>query len=111
MRRRIVGVAVYALLGCATTLTPAVAAAKDLGDILLKKGLITEDELKQYLLWQITFFRFLDFRFRHATSLHCSGEKIPITPGLHIHVDAGMKRKYGRLGGIGNIAVVQHFAD
>jgi hypothetical protein len=30
----------------------------------LQKYGITEDDLKQYLLWQITFFRFLDFRFR-----------------------------------------------
>ena len=30
----------------------------------LEKYGITEDQLKQHLLWQMTFFRFLDFRFR-----------------------------------------------
>jgi peptidyl-prolyl cis-trans isomerase SurA len=30
----------------------------------LEKHQITEDDLKRYLLWQMTFFRFIDFRFR-----------------------------------------------
>jgi len=30
----------------------------------LEKYQITEDDLKRYLLWQMTFFRFIDFRFR-----------------------------------------------
>ena len=30
----------------------------------LEKYEITEDDLKRYLLWQMTFFRFIDFRFR-----------------------------------------------
>ena len=30
----------------------------------LDKYEITEDDLKRYLLWQMTFFRFIDFRFR-----------------------------------------------
>jgi peptidyl-prolyl cis-trans isomerase SurA len=30
----------------------------------LEKYQVTEDELKRYLLWQMTFFRFIDFRFR-----------------------------------------------
>lgn len=30
----------------------------------LEKYRITEDDLKRYLLWQMTFFRFIDFRFR-----------------------------------------------
>jgi hypothetical protein len=30
----------------------------------LEKAQISNDELKRYLLWQMTFFRFIDFRFR-----------------------------------------------
>jgi len=30
----------------------------------LQKYQITEDDLERYLLWQMTFFRFIDFRFR-----------------------------------------------
>ena len=30
----------------------------------LEKFGLTEDDLKRYLLWQITFFSFIDFRFR-----------------------------------------------
>jgi hypothetical protein len=30
----------------------------------LEKYRISEDDLKRYLLWQMTFFRFIDFRFR-----------------------------------------------
>jgi peptidyl-prolyl cis-trans isomerase SurA len=30
----------------------------------LEKYEITEDDVKRYLLWQMTFFRFIDFRFR-----------------------------------------------
>jgi len=30
----------------------------------LEKYQLTEDDLKRYLLWQMTFFRFIDFRFR-----------------------------------------------
>jgi hypothetical protein len=47
MRRGRGTIVVYALLACAAVSTAHVSSAKDLGDILLKKGLITEEELKQ----------------------------------------------------------------